>query len=292
MKRNLLDRAAWAVAGALAVAVIASYAGVVRGGPLDPPLPPGSTSPLVEPRTPISASGFAISQPGSYYLTRDITASPGQFGITVIVSDVTIDLNGFTLRGVVGAFDAIDLGFQNRNITVRNGAVAAWPGVAIKGASAIGARYERLTIRSNTGGGIVAGADSMISDCVVSGNGGNGIAVAQSFTSGSGIVSGCIVDGNMLDGVLFDNNMTVSGNTITNNGADGIHATDGGNRIDGNNLNGNIGKEINVEGSGNTIVRNSFGGADSDLSIVVGNSKGPTENGGTPLSNPWANIAY
>jgi hypothetical protein len=105
MKRSLLDRASWAVSGALAIALIASFAGVVRGGPLDPPAPPASTLPLVEPRTPIrqpaSAAGFpiVISAPGSYYLAENITGVAGSAGIWIFANGVTLDLNGFALTG-------------------------------------------------------------------------------------------------------------------------------------------------------------------------------------------------
>ncbi len=84
---RLLDRLGWAVAGALALALIGALAGVVQGGPLDPPGPPASTLPLVEPRTPIrqpaSAAGFpiVISAPGSYYLAENITGVSGKDGI-------------------------------------------------------------------------------------------------------------------------------------------------------------------------------------------------------------------
>ena len=40
---NIREKVAWAIAGALALSVVASLAGVVRGGPLDPPGPPQST---------------------------------------------------------------------------------------------------------------------------------------------------------------------------------------------------------------------------------------------------------
>ena len=43
MTSRLVRRAGWAAAGALAVAVVLAAAGVVRGGPLDPPGPPNST---------------------------------------------------------------------------------------------------------------------------------------------------------------------------------------------------------------------------------------------------------
>ncbi len=293
----MLDRAAWAVAGALAVALIATYAGVVRGGPLDPDGAPSSTLPQVGPRMPIqqpaSPAGFpiAISAPGSYFLTQNITGVAGADGIVISADGVTLDLNGFVLAGASAGNDGIDTAGAN-TVTISNGIISNWTGAGIKGDAITNGRYARLQVSSNNGGGIIAGKDSVIADCQVTDNGGNGIAVVQPLAFGSSRVSDCTVDGSVLDGIVVDNNVTVTGNTVTNSGVDGIHAFLAGNRIDGSHIGDSAGKEIHVEAAGNVIVRNSFSGADSDLSIVAGNSKGPTENSGTPLSNPWANVAY
>ena len=74
--------------------------------------PPGAPAPTmktlqqVEPRTPISALPFTISNSGSYYLTANLTGAAGSDGITILASDVTLDLNGFTMTGVrSGAID-------------------------------------------------------------------------------------------------------------------------------------------------------------------------------------------
>ncbi len=69
---------------------------------LTPAAPPGDTMKTleeVEPRTPLDPDTFlSISTPGSYYLTGDIERSSGN-AIVIKSDDVTIDLNGFTLRG-------------------------------------------------------------------------------------------------------------------------------------------------------------------------------------------------
>jgi hypothetical protein len=66
MKR-FLDRAGWAVAGALAVALLMSLASVARGGPLDPTAPPGATMRTLEELQPawnreLSAVGGCTSE--------------------------------------------------------------------------------------------------------------------------------------------------------------------------------------------------------------------------------------
>src|SRR5712692_225180 len=75
-------------------------------GQLTPSGPPGltfKTLQQIEPRTPISALPFPIVSPGSYYLTTNLTGIAGTNGITIAASDVTLDLSGFALGGVIGS---------------------------------------------------------------------------------------------------------------------------------------------------------------------------------------------
>lgn len=297
MHVSTINRLGWLLAAVLGAFVVASLAGVVRGGPLDPPGAPTSTLPQVEPRIPIrqpsSPAGFpiTISAPGSYFLTQDITATAAATdGITITVSGVTLDLNGFTLSGAGLGSNGVSAATVD-NVTIINGTIRNWTNAGIQAEQVSNGRYERVRVNSNPGGGIIAGRNSIVQDCTAADNGGNGIRVAEGAL-GSSIVARCIVDGSVLDGIQAANNTTVTGNGVTNNGVNGIHTTGAGNRVDGNHLGGNIDKEIRVDTTGSVIIRNTFSGADSDLSIAVGNSKGPTENAGTPLSNPWANIAY
>ena len=52
------------------------------GGPLLPPGPPADgvyrTAEEIEPRIPISAAGFVITESGSYYLTKNLSRQPCQ----------------------------------------------------------------------------------------------------------------------------------------------------------------------------------------------------------------------
>ncbi|MBN8616615.1 MAG: hypothetical protein J0L92_38875, partial [Deltaproteobacteria bacterium] len=65
----------------------------------------------VEPRTAINSTNtpgdansvYRISQPGSYYLTGNVQGALGKSGIQITSSNVTLDLNGFSLEGVAGA---------------------------------------------------------------------------------------------------------------------------------------------------------------------------------------------
>ncbi|MEL7473220.1 MAG: right-handed parallel beta-helix repeat-containing protein [Planctomycetota bacterium] len=71
-------------------------------GPLTPALgPPGpanATIERIEPRTPITGPApIVIDQPGSYYLIANIETTTS--GIEIHATNVTLDLNGFTVRG-------------------------------------------------------------------------------------------------------------------------------------------------------------------------------------------------
>lgn len=86
---------------------------------------------LVGSRVPIpgGTSLVTISQPGSYYLTGNITVASGD-GIDITASNVTLDLNGFTIRsssangsgsGVASTPPTSPAGPILNNITIRNG---------------------------------------------------------------------------------------------------------------------------------------------------------------------------
>lgn len=311
----IVHRAGWLIAAALGIFVVVSMAGVVRGGPLDPPASPSPTLPQVEPRMPISALPFPISASGSYFLTKTLHGTAGQAAITIAADDVTIDLNGFALLGDGVAGSAISAGTVTR-LTVTNGTIAGWGGMGISAGTATSGRYERLELASNTGGGIEAGAGSMLLSLIVKMNGGNGIAVTSTLPSGISSVRDSVVEGSVLDNIRIANNVYVENNSINNDAVDGVHVLGSGNRVEGNHIvnsgaagihadalatgnridgnnvvNGGV-SAINIEGIGNLIVRNTVRGGPSEIAIGQGNTKGPTDTQGTPLQNPWANVVY
>ncbi|CAN5826731.1 hypothetical protein BH11PLA1_BH11PLA1_00920 [soil metagenome] len=99
---------------------------------------------------------FVISQPGSYYLTGNLTPTGGRDGIRVTADYVTIDLNGFTIDGslATGFMDGIDFsGGTRRGCCVRNGIVRACKGYGIVG-NVTDALFIDLAVLDNQSGSL------------------------------------------------------------------------------------------------------------------------------------------
>ncbi len=185
-------------------------------GDLTPP--PGPVSPTmlpltqVEPRTPISASTtpgdadslFRITQPGSYFLTGDVVGVAGRSGIEIAASDVTIDLMGFTLRGVAGSLGGIVEASLFLRVAIRNGFVRGWgeAGVDLINSGSI---VDGLTLVSNGREGLRVGSSSVLRSCVAEFNGLAGIVAGTSST-----IQDCISSSNGAQGYLVNSRSTVS----------------------------------------------------------------------------------
>lgn len=123
--------------GAGCAAVLLSVVPAIAGDLNPPPgAPEGTMKRLdeVEPRVAVqSLPGAAdavhvISSSGSYYLTGDVQCASGFHGVRVDAEDVTIDLNGFAIRGVAGSLDGvhcsvINPGTNEGSVVVRRGVV-------------------------------------------------------------------------------------------------------------------------------------------------------------------------
>jgi hypothetical protein len=218
--QTTINRAGWLIAAILALFVIASMTGVVRGGPLDPPGPPGSTLPQVEPRSPIPPVGWdgtfpiVISQPGSYFLTRPLTGVENTDGIQITNGTVSLDLNGFTLTGVNKTGAGIKVLGLRANIHISNGVVRDWyygiNGWNDDNNQAVFSRVEQITAFNNGEVGIRLGYDSEIIDCNASQNAG-GI-----FTHYS-VVRRCHVTDNIAVGIQIEDVSLVEDNKVWNN---------------------------------------------------------------------------
>ncbi len=221
--------------------VIAAFAAFVTGaafaGPINPPAGPVTstykTLSEVEPRIAINLANtpgdadslFRISQPGSYYLTGNITGVAGKHGIEVGASGVTIDLNGFELAGIATpgfAFDGIRADVAGRlNIAVRGGTVRGWSGTGINLGSFSPSNSIVTDIRATNNGfdGIWVSTSSQVSGCTATLNGGDGIQLG--FNSAA---FNCVVSLNAQDGINGSVTVVISHCTALQNGIDGIGA--------------------------------------------------------------------
>ena len=162
--------------------------------------PPGAPAPTmksldqIEARTPISSAPFTITQPGSYYLTTNVTVGSGD-AITITANNVTLDLNGFTISStapVASTDNGILLSGSRTNIAIRNGHISS--GV------------------TNNGAGVYSGS-------------GFGFGVIFSGFPVNVRVSGLSVSGCQYDGIYLGYGSTVVESCVVNTvGAYGIQA--------------------------------------------------------------------
>jgi parallel beta-helix repeat protein len=344
------------------IAFLISMCAAWAQGPLAPPSAPTPTMRTleqVEPRIPISNIPTTIMSRGSYYLTTNLVATGAITGITIQSDDVTLDLNGFTLRGVAGSLEGIFVSDTRRNITIRNGVVREWGRDGVEAGDAQNSSLEYLKAYTNGWGstfqdglrigvnsrvvgcqaqanqddGIETAAGCTITDAAAYNNGNDGIFVGDgctitdstaylngddgietergctitdstaAFSGDDGIVSSlastvsrCTAIFNTGDGIEVAEDCAVAGNTCKGNGFNGdgagIHATFPQNRIDGNNVTDND-RGIDVDMSGNLIIRNSASLNTSNYAITGVNRVGPIDTGaGAPTNHPWANFAF
>lgn len=206
---------------------------------------------------PGDSAGFPvqIGSGGSYTLTSNLTA-PNQFTtlISITVAGVSLDLNGFGIRGTNG-FDGpggacsapgggpgVSASVSASDVRVSNGRVT---GMGFSGVSLLGANssIDRMIIEQNCGNGIQIGFGSLVANSVVRRNSANGIVADQSsrvshsiadLNGSSGITSpansglltvhGCVATGNGIDGIFVGSSSRVSGSYTAFNLDDGIAA--------------------------------------------------------------------
>jgi len=80
---------------------------------------------LINQATVTSAGGFpyVIATPGSYKLSGNLNVPAGKDGIQIHSSDVSLDLNGFTIAGAETTGPGFGIASPSQNITLRNGAI-------------------------------------------------------------------------------------------------------------------------------------------------------------------------
>ena len=166
--------------------------------------------------TPLDAPGYpvTISRPGHYRLSGDLVVPAHADGILITAPDVTLDLNGHTVRGPVRCAHSP----QGRTVecnwliepSLRSGisTVAAPRSVVRNGA-----------VSGFAGFGIHHGESVLIENVEVSSNAGAGIA--GSGSAQGGVVRHVLVRHNGAAGIVCDG-MTVERSSFIDNGGHGV----------------------------------------------------------------------
>jgi hypothetical protein len=346
--------------------LLVAAAAVFALGDLNPPAgsvaASGKRLTEIEPRIAINATNtpgdadsiFKITQPGSYYLTGNITGVAGKHGIEIAASNVSIDLNGFVVDGggvIGGSLDGIRTSLSVLSaLTITNGKVSNWGGDGIDlatgssysslverveaiGNGATGMQIgftsviDRCTARSNGARGFLSLSGCSISNCTSSENGSIGFQIGSiSFASAcvasnndshglsasfDSTIRDCVAIGNtgigilgsyssILDctanlnggsGIQIGTACIARGNTCSSNcttvvNSAGITVLGSDNRIEDNNCTqqNNLARGIDVNGTGNIIVRNTCSGNTTNWDIVAGNVCGPILDRTAPAS--------
>ena len=266
--------------------------------------PPGAPAPTmktlaqVAPRTPITNAGYVISQPGSYYLTTNLTATG--HGVRIATNAVTLDLMGFTLTGDGGGADNgvfLD-GATNasiRDVVVRNGVIRNF-GYGVNAEYIQGSRLEHLIAASNSNYGVfLYGGNGQcngntIADCTIRGSGLHGVYLNGSSGGqcDGNTIARCAVSGNGFNGVYLSGSFgQCDGNAIANcavrgNGSMGVVFIGDSGQCDGNTvdncaISGNANYGVLFDGqfgrcNGNSIVACTISGSGAQGLLLNGNN--------------------
>jgi Right handed beta helix region len=225
-----IESYAFAAAAALCVGLVAMPANAVDGEILISQAKVNAGG-----LTPGDTAGFpaTLSRPGRYKLSSNLVVPALANGIEVTANDVTIDLNGFTIRSnppgqaASGVFALAGEG----GLRVINGTITGFSGSGIV-KSPGRAVIEDMRILSN-GRNLELSADShvrnstiangtdvsaavrcfarcLIENNIVTGNAGAGVALE----AGGGVVLANVIVGNGFAGILSSDNRTGYGNNI------------------------------------------------------------------------------
>ncbi len=221
-------------AGCAAAGIVAAIA---LAGPLDPLPGPitGTYKTLaeVEPRIALNSattpgdadSVFRITQPGSYSLTGNLSVPAGRSGIEIAASNVTIDLNGFSITGSAGSLSGIVSGPAVVDaITIRDGVITSMgaSGIAIRtGGSGLSSRVEGVQALRNAVSGIRVGHNAIVASCVAADNGQHGIECSENVA-----VRDCSAFNNEFDGIRVGRGSVVDDAAVRSN-LIGVNAGDG-----------------------------------------------------------------
>jgi len=183
---------------AVALALFTPQSSQAQGSlsPTAAPAPTMKTLSQVEPRIAITSSNaVTISSPGSYYLTTNMTVTASH-AVSITVSGVTLDLNGFTLSSTAASpsGNGILLASGLSDITILNGHITSGVtysggsysgtgflgGINFNGTSPFNARVSGVSVSGVLDSGILLGGNSTAVDsCTVQTAGSSGIQASS-----------------------------------------------------------------------------------------------------------------
>jgi len=133
--------------------------------------------------TMITSLPYAITASGDYLLKSDLTYAGPNAAIKVDASNVSINLNGFSITNTGTGLYGVILE-TGTNLVVRNGTIAGFTGGVVLGGPQ--SKLANLQLLNNFYGVVAPSDDCSIQECLIVGTGsgsGNGI-----FLSGSGVL--------------------------------------------------------------------------------------------------------
>jgi parallel beta-helix repeat protein len=218
-------------AALLAVFIICYSPSALAQGSLTPPGAPAPTMKTldqIEPRIAISATNtpgdansiYKITQPGSYYLTGNISGASGKHGIVIDSDDVSLDLMGFTVQGVAGSLDGIrSTATWHNHFHISNGFVNGFGGAGatfyVNGAEQ-DISFDHMSASSNGTYGLRAGSNVRFSHCSAWANGSTGISAIS-----NAVIDHCLVRQNVA-GINVGLASSVTDTSVYNNSGLGI----------------------------------------------------------------------
>ncbi len=231
----------------------------------------GNRNDLQDVRTPIDSvahfanygsvgyANYVITEPGSYYLTKNVTSTQsGAFGIVIDADNVTLDLNGYILKGdrttnpsanfppttSGGTGDGIHLEGTCVHISIKNGTVDSWAGSGISGSSTNKSSFHNLVIRNIGVGGLEVNDYNVLVECSAYSCFDSGIIAGEACT-----ISNCKAMVNAGFGFDVSRYSKLTRCLATNNGRSGFSVSQDGKLFDCSAVENNeIGIKVSIGG--------------------------------------------
>ena len=230
-----------------------------------------------------SSFPIVINLPGSYKLVSNITqTNTDQHAITITTSDVTLDLNGFTIDGPGSGgingihVNSLSYGGTIYNIEIKNGTVKDFSsGIIVNDVGGI--KLSDLKCYNNLVYGIGLGDTdvALIKDTGCNLNGFSGISI--NTESSGGLLYHNICVGNISSGIECNGNAYYIHDNVSFGNAYGLRISGGSeNSVENNLFVDNSTEDIGLNGNNNVVINNTI--EDTLIDNGTGNIKSNATN--------------